>query len=274
MDDKTFIVSDGYNTSYMDALFTALFCNKSCMTQMLTQEPIDCKFIYLQELINNNFVSQINQGYSIDYSIINEIRNYSIICGWNYGYDDITYNHDVVKYYDFLSKSFDFGNMSFDITQINKQNNFETITTKSLNYILLNIQNDINIKNALNEWTTNNILCNTSEHCAYFTFKELPSIIAIYLNRISQNDVDIQKKIKFIKNQNKNQQDVLWILSSFICCSNRETKHYYSIIKQNEKWFMFDNKNMPSMIEININNDIIKNKIKKECILLFYNIEI
>ena len=77
------IVENGYNTSYIDSLLIALFYKNSSIIDVLENEPTIPEVYYLQELIKFKFVNQIKKGYSIFFQSINEIRNYSIIYGWN-----------------------------------------------------------------------------------------------------------------------------------------------------------------------------------------------
>jgi hypothetical protein len=51
----TFVVADGLNTSYIDSILMSLFYKSSHLEEMLIQQPDNAEFIYLQEMISNNF---------------------------------------------------------------------------------------------------------------------------------------------------------------------------------------------------------------------------
>lgn len=272
---SSFIVANGLNTSYIDSLLMALFYKQSHLRSILNQYPDHCKFIYLQELINNNFIDNARHGYSVDSSIINEIRNYSIVCGWKDG-SNITDLYSVVDYMKFIMGGIGFGQMDFEFVECDEIEG-EKVKTISMNYIEMAIEENTDVKILLEKWHHQNtkskndnlsIICNK--------FKEIPLLIPIYFNRPqgTSYQVDIKKRIKFKKNSDSTQNKTSWIIHSLICFSNSGGGNYYSIIKaDNDQWYMFSNDKLPSLIKIKISEPEIKNKLKQECMLAIYRLD-
>ena len=153
------VVANGYNTSYIDSLLIALFYRTSHLKSLLTQYPEKSKFIYLQELINSNFLKNIRSGYCVDVSIINEIRNYSIICGWKEN-ENITKLHNVVDYMKFLMQGLGFGQIDFEFVEFDQTENQtenEKVKILSMNYIDVPIFENTNTKLLLDSWCEINI---------------------------------------------------------------------------------------------------------------------
>lgn len=278
---STIVVANGFNTSYLDSLLVAMFYKSSHLRSFLTQYPEKSKFIYLQELINNNFINTIKNGYSVDTSIINEIRNYSIVCGWKEG-ENIADLYSVIDYMKFLMHGIGFGQIDFEFIEFNEFNNIENekVKTMSMNYIDTIISENTNVKILLEKWYETNIKKpkTSNEHFRILCnkFKEIPLMIPIFFNREkgTSYNVDIKKKIKFKKNNDSVQNNVSWIIHALICFSSFGSGSYYSIINTDvDKWFLFSNEKIPSLIEIKIYDPEISNKIKQECILAIYRLD-
>ena len=249
-----FCVEDGYNTSYIDSALIALFYKPTHLYELLTEIPEDIKFVYLQEIILSNFVEQIRKNYSISSTYINEIRNYSIMCGWKYGYS-ITDLYDVQDYLTFLLK----GLNSYPMT-------IETMSSKivQINCITLNLFEDSTLKKLLNDWIES-----TTDGIQY-KFVDLPQLITIYIDRKKEGTkIDIMKKIQFAKNNTHN--NASWIIHSLIC---KTKSHYYAVVYTlYGNWYLFDNNKLPSILQIDITNNDISEKIKQECVIVLYRID-
>lgn len=272
---NTFVVANGLNTSYIDSLLAALFYKSSHLRAILNQYPDQSKFLYLQELINNNFIDNINHGYSIDESIINEIRNYSIVCGWKDN-GNITDLYPVTDYMKFLMQGIGFGQIDFEIVEFDEMET-EKIRTLTMNYIDVKVSENTDVKLLLEKWYNfyveketekMTILCNR--------FKEIPTMIPIYFNREcgSSFQVDIKKKIKFKKNNDCSQNTTSWIIHALICFSNSGGGNYYSVINTEiDQWFIFSNDKIPSLIKIKISDPVYSDKIKRECVMAIYRLD-
>ena len=176
MNSPYFIIGDGINTSYIDSLIVSLFYKPTYLDNILSQYPQDSKFIYLQELINTNVIDVIRKNFSVDKSIINEIRNYSIDCGWKYA-GGITKLYNVIDYMTFLLSGFDLCKLQIEIIDITKTSN---VSPMIINYIELKPDSDSNINTELSNWINKNIIYKKSN---IYKFIEVPLLIPIYINR-------------------------------------------------------------------------------------------
>lgn len=249
-----FCVEDGYNTSYIDSTLISLFYKPCHLHELLTELPENIKFTYLQDIITTNFIDQIRKNYSISSAFINEIRNYSVLCGWKNGLQ-ITNAYNAAEYLVFLLKGFDLSPISIETTSLH------SITT---NCITLQMSEDSNIKQLLNKWI------DTVTQKTQYKFVDLPQLIPISIERLQEGcKIDIMKKIQF--QHNKTQNDAKWIVHSLIC-NNRS--HYYSLVYTvYGDWYLFDNNRMPSIIKIDITETNIVEKIKQECVVVLYRID-
>lgn len=249
-----FCIEDGYNTSYIDSTLIALFYKPTHLHELLTQLPENIKFTYLQDIVMINFVEQLRKNYSINSSYVNEIRNYSIICGWK-NMSQITEEHDANEYLLFLLNGFSLCHITI-----------ETVSLKSIvsQNIILELTEDSNLKNLLNKWI------DVSTNKIQYKFVNLPQLIPIYINRKHEGlKIDIMKKIKFYNNPTQNTAS--WIVHSLIC---KTRSHYYSLVYTvYGDWYLFDNKKLPSVIKIDITSNDITEKIKQECIIILYRID-
>lgn len=100
-----FAVANGINTSYIDSLLIALFYKESYLQQMLFQQTENEYFSYLQDLIYINFIDNVRNSKSVDSFQINEIRNYSYMCGWK-NTTNIIDLYDVIDYFSFIMDGF------------------------------------------------------------------------------------------------------------------------------------------------------------------------
>jgi hypothetical protein len=257
-----FIVENALNSSYIDSLFVSLFFKQSYIQDILSEYPENISFIYLQELIYENFVYNMRCNYFIDSTIINEIRNYMTLCGWKNGSDTIN-TYDVQDLYSFLINGFHKSKLNFTI----KNNEKETIT--KLNYIELKVTNNTDIKTMLDVYF--------DENMQQYNFEEIPNFIPIYLNRnietknnnkLNSFFVDIKQGIFISKNNtNIEQKTLLWTIHSIICYSSG---NYYSIVSNESGWYLFNHFKLPSLLKIDIKNEDIAAKIKQECVFILY----
>lgn len=264
-----FCVEGGINTSYIDSLLIALFYKPSTIDNILNNSPISCEFYYLQELFRN-FVEIVRRNYSVGLDLLNEIRNYSIMCGWKQD-GNILDLFNVSDYYNFIVTSLNSNIIRFEI--IDKDNN--QISEKQISLINISISkdtdSDIKINELLDQWA--NIEIKNVYH-----FLDIPNYIPIYINRFDINKifyrgkVNIMKAIRWTNNNDVNQRKIKWNIHSIICYSETNP-HYYTLVYINSKWYIYDNLNIPALEELNIKQQCITEKIKQECILLFFKLD-
>jgi uncharacterized UBP type Zn finger protein len=276
------VIENGYNTCYIDALLVALFYkHNDSINMILESEPKRPDGFYLQELIKLKFVEPIKRNYSINSSIINEIRNYSIICGWSDN-EDIDGQKDCSEFYSFLSELFNIKPIEFEILEIKNNTISENIKKIRLPFISLNLTQDDNIKNILSNWIDTQININNSKifHC--YKLSNIPQFIILYINRFNNDGtrnnykLDIMKRIKFFGINDTTQNYLKWKIHSIICHTGKSIKsgHYYSVIyTYQRKWLLFDDNMIPSFEQIDMEDDDIKEKIMLESVMLIYTLE-
>ena len=254
------IIEDGLNTSYIDSLFVSLFYKPSFIQNVLSVYVEDLDIMYLQEMIYYNFVDKMRRKYVIGSQIMNEIRNYLVYCGWKNENNFIDL-FEVQDLFDFLMNKCYKNVISFNCKHNDKL---------YMNYININVKNDNNVKNMIEKLIDDNL---ESYH-----FFNIPYFIPLFFNRYNDgnyNDslIDIKEAIQFkYKNDTEDQHDHIWLIHSIICYSKAEKGNYYSIISDGNNWFLYSNTKLPSMIKIDICNEDIAFKIKKECVFVLYTL--
>lgn len=262
-----FIVEDGLNTSYIDSLFVSMFYKPSYIQNILSNYTNNLNFLHLQDIIFHYFVRNMRCGYTINSQIINEIRNYLIYCGWKNDCNIIDM-FEVQELFDFIIN----GCSDEKIIMIDNMNN--DVNNKNIfakNFIHLNIQKNSDIKTLMDDF-----ICDQLKD---YKLINLPNFIPIFLDRnlfsgkINDSLIDIQQAIQLEKNNiDVEQQGVVWILHSVICYSKTDRGNYYSIVCDKNGWYIYSNSKLPSIKKIDIKDEDIAYKIKKECVFLFYTL--
>jgi len=256
------IIEDGYNTSYIDSLLVALFYKPSSIENILNQQPENNDFCFLQDMIRYNFIDLLRRRYSISSEILNEIRNYSIICGWKQR-ENIIDLFDISEFYTFLLDGIGCGNLLFEFLDKTPHNKFN----KNLSMRSLFAREMIDQANNVDNRITRG-----------YHFGEIPFVIPIFINRRNKNTlnttkIDIMKKIKFNTNDDQYQKNMSWNIHSIVCYSEINP-HYYTLFQLNDgEWYLYDSTLQPSLhkIESMTKNDFV-NKIQQECVFIFYRL--
>jgi uncharacterized UBP type Zn finger protein len=278
------IVENGLNTCYIDSLFVSLFYKyNDNILSILDNEPSKLEGFYLQELIRLKFIEPIQRNYSISSSTINEIRNYSIICGWSQD-GNIDEQKDCSEYYKFIAELFNIQPLQLEIFEV--KDNVLTDNNKKYNFpfITLNLNQDDNIKNLFINWINTSFIKNNLQHNIINCYKltNIPQFIIFNINRFGYNGVrnkhklDIMKRIKFFGINDNSQDYIKWKISSIICHKgkNYNSGHYYCLVYTNQKkWILFDDEIIPSFEEIDLENEDLKDKIMLDAVMLIYTLE-
>lgn len=271
---KHFVFEDGYNTSYIDTLMISLFYSPSHIENMLLNcDPEKTEFVYFQELIRTKIIEPIRKNLTIYSSTINEIRNYAHILGWK----DINYildNHTVSEFYKFLIDNFNCCHIEI-IHQVHSKNkeskdsieNKEIIPFIEFDLLEENSMTNTSIKVLLEAWFQHKI--KKSKKYKTIIINSIPIIVVFSIKRNQKNKtkIDIQKAIR-LKNT-KESNYLLWGIHAVIC---KKENHYYSLIKHVDKWYLFNNKLIPSMIEVNMSDKTFVETIQTECVFIIYNL--
>ena len=179
-----YIVENGYNTSYIVSLLTGLFYKDTHnINYILEQDPKRAEGYYLQELIKCKFINPIQRNYSINSSIINEIRNYSVICGWSSD-GNITEQKDCGEYLKFLLEIFNVTLLEFEIFEIKNNIIIENNKKISMPYIKLNITKNDTLKNLLQCWINSTLYSPDDNIIHCYKLSNIPQFIILNINRL------------------------------------------------------------------------------------------
>ena len=276
------IVENGYNTCYIDSVLICLFY-KNDMHFLLEEKPRKPEGYYLQELIKNKFINPIQRNYYINSNTINEIRNYSVICGWSSD-GNITDQKNCNEYICFILDLFNSKPIQFEIFEIS--NNIITDNTEylTLPYINLIPQKDDTIHNLLQYWINSKIYSPNDNIIKCYKLIQIPRFIMCYIDRFNNTHIknnykiDIMKRIKFFNINDQTQKYIKWKIHGIICHKDGNSLncgHYYTICTTTDKnrWLLFDDNLIPSFQEINLKDDDIKEKIMTDVIIIIYVID-
>jgi hypothetical protein len=240
------IIESDENTSHIDNLLISLFYPASIiLNDMLITIPLEHKYMYLQELIHNNFINKIKAGYTIPLKTLYEIRNYFLLFG-------IKIN-DVINLYDNLLTVFNTNKIKYEARYSLGNNFVNEIYNQS--YITFLLTKNCRFKEMINAWMDK------------YKLRNIPHVFGFKIDRMNSKEIefDIQKKFKFIYKGNVYK----WAIQSVICES--ECGDYYSIFINNSIWYLYNNKNMPAISKIDFKDNTYN--IKKDCTFLIYKID-
>ncbi len=265
------VIENGYNTCYIDSLLISLFYkNNTSIYSILDNEPKIPEAYYLQELIKVKFVDQIKKNYCIYSQSMNEIRNYSIICGY-IANGNIDEQQNCIDYYNFFSDLFNIQPIEFEIFQIDDNIISKDTNKIKLNYISLDLNRDNDIRNLFINWLNLNIIIKNTNTIQCYKLVNIPQLLVFSINRKNNAKLDIMNKIKFFNINDSSQSYIKWKIHAIIC---KVSDHYYSVININKKeWLLFDDYLIPSFKKINLDDDDIKEKITSECVILIYSLD-
>lgn len=266
-----FIVENATNTCYIDSLLMSLFYIKSGIESLLQRDIESGESLLLQDYIYNDFVKQVRSNNSILEETMSTIRYYAVRAGWLHKDGEVILNEvlkqqDVSEFYMFLMQEFK-GPMIEVCSKKDKK-------IHHLPFIPLHLnpgEERTNVKTLLRRYlydgeTEINSIINIIEF--------IPVYIHRFIDHKTRVDVpvDINKKLKpFIGTENS---DLGYLFHSVVCYTGKtpEFGHYYSVLydHQNNKWMLFDDKNVPGLLPVNMSDDNIIKMIELECVFIIY----
>jgi len=246
------IIENNKNTNLIINLLFALFFNKNTIyNNFLENDNVSINIFYIQEIIKNIF-DNYNNFKIINIKNINYLNNIFLFNNLN------IYDNNLLDIYNYLYDN-------FNITKIEFLNKDKCSQVENYNYIDLNFaDNDTDIKSLINLTLSSKILQN------------IPNFLGFKLNRNKENfQIDIKKKITInsiyncneilsLNSNNSDHQKLIWKIYSIVCY-NKTDNYYYTIIHNNDDWFLLSNTTLK-----NINIKLFENNIKKESIFLIY----
>jgi len=257
-----FVIEDGYNTSYIDALFMGLFYTPSLIENIfLSNNPKVIDKIFLQEIIKDKFVDIIRNEKSVLIDTINEIRNILFMYGW-LDYNTLCDHQNINDFYKFIADLF---TTQIKIQKKNNKQNIVSIGEPDNLYsidITLDKHTDdmISLKDTYDDWL------NKSYNGDQNIINNIPYILPFYINRNNnKNKINIQKRIKLDPDDINNIVDL--VFHSAIC---EKDNHYYTLLQNCGKWFIYDNKTVPCLTEVKMNNKDIIDMIMTDVVMIFY----
>lgn len=285
---KPFIVDNAVNTCYISSLLMGLFYNESPIENILFNNAKMGTGIYLQEYIKNNFVDCVRNNKSVLSESIDMIRHLCIINGWNSEYITDLEKHlnqqDVSEFYKFMSDLFNIPQIEIQkkiVNDINLENDSEYGIRDKIPFISLDLSQEIQ-ENHINVMI-NNWINNKNNNTYMINIVNIPFILTLMINRFknnmfNNNPVTIPKRIGNLINTMLPSQPI-WSFHAAICCKGTTNEniqqtilsvHYYTLIYDNDKYYIFDDKKIPCMNEISMKDKQIIEMIKKECFFLIY----
>ena len=282
------IIENGYNTSYIVSLITALFYKSDNSNKLLDVEPKNKKFVYIQEFIKIKFNTSIQKGFCIYSEIINEFRNYINYCGWQENIDDMLKEHDVADFYSYIMNGM-YGSNMFIFEKINNNNHnncidinyngnfnneeFRTsiidipISSSNRNETEFHELEINNLSNLFKSWINRHITMNKEysyKMAKYFNI--LPIRIRRQYN--CNTKINIMKYIKLFDISDAVQSNLIWKIQSIICY--KKSTGYYSIILDQENWVMISDKMIPSIKKIDMTSKQDVDDISENVVMVFY----
>jgi hypothetical protein len=262
------IIDSGHNTSYITSLLVALFYKSSNLINILNKDPLDKKFIYVQELIREQFTDPLQRGFSIDKNIINEFRNYIFSCGWKNTIDEILEEQDVGEFFQYMiDKIYGDNIMSFSVRENLYKKDIRVAEIKT-NIVRLTIPDGAdraNLTELFKMWIKRNITMQKYKYKMNKYFMLLP----MYIDRPQDRkvNVDIMYKIKYFQVSDNEQDKLTWYIHSIIC---KSASGYYTIVRCGKEWIKITDKSIPSFIKIDMNDEESCKNISQDSCIVFY----
>ena len=191
------------------------------------------KLLYFQEILKTSFIDLVRRSKSVF-----DLEDINIMSKKLNDRDNIT----VITYTELLLKL-------FNVTPI--------ITKNSNIYKIIILLDDKHAEKSINGLIYNYLATNN--------ITNVPKILTIALQRQkTSSKIDIQKRLKI--------NDNVWIFHSLICKDSNN--NLYSLINFNDYYYIFNANNTPclSINKIDMNNNLISDKIKSVLFLVIYRI--
>ena len=295
-DIKPFVIQNAGNTCYIDSLLVGLFYTKS-PTQFLLTNDIRSNAIYLQEYINV-IVNKIRNNTSILAEDMSMLRTLLIDNGWKTDqYEEYVAQQDVSEFYTFLINILEGPSVEIQRKTIAEGLGDSTAVdvgvVEKVPFIPLSIpdQASTSIKEMLNSWMFDNFakvsrdtytekgegIKQDVQSLITYTIDNDPYILALSINRFKDGlhkdltPVEIQTRLSPQQHRNKIYR-TKWTFSAVICHRGSSSKlgHYYTLFLNGDRWFLFDDLLIPSVVEVSMSDPKVTQMIKTESVFVLY----
>lgn len=253
------VVEDGFNTSYIDTLLVALFYTPSIyLDELLRVTPKDSRYIYLQEMIKTKFVDKLRKNLSIPSDTLNELRIYmKLFCDWKI---ELLSQQDITEFYRYIMVIMNAPTVNVVMEEGDSKEVLPFID------LVPPFQGEVTVKELISRWMGGKR-----------KVSNVPNFVGVYLNRFSEGGrnnvlVDINRKIK-LSHVTDSVDGLRWKIHSLICHQGDSlvTGHYYGLVAGSKDiWYIFDNRYIPSVREVNIKLPGIMERIKVDVIFAIY----
>lgn len=251
-----FIIESGYKTSYITNTLVALFYSNKIDHKT---NPINYSHLYLYQTFKLVLIDKIRKGQTIFSENLNRVRNLLIACDWKKGeindINDVFKEYDVTDFYEYLVNV-----LGIESIKINSTHDNRILTYFNIKPV--DKQTDID-DFVTNEYTSKINVIN-----------DVPYIICVRIDRENNNKnlINIKKKINFLPMVNEYSY-LSWDFYSAICYNG---EYYYTLILINDEYYILDEKKVPCLEKINLDNENIMmcKKIMSQCVLIFYSLDL
>ena len=298
---EPFIVENAGNTCYIDSLLMGLFFDPSHIDDLLNKNLKNTLAIYLQEYIKEKFVKLIRENKSVICDDIEMIRMICFQLGWrkpanttdetSHSQQDEEYinQQDVNEFYTFLMEMFENEHITITRNTISEGTSDKTDigADEIMPFIPLSLpenQTDIKVSELLHNWLYDNVsdLKNNKEEIIKglntYYISNLPYLIGLSINRFNNKGDRIHTNVIIQKKITPHNQDLIhsnkWEFQAAICHkgSTNRSGHYYTLISSGDKWYIFNDLDVPCMYEVKMDDKIVTDMLKKECVFLLYRL--
>lgn len=230
----------------IDCVIVSLFYKEYKYNNLLNNN-LDDYVIYLQEFIKEDILNRMNNNISIRRKIIMRLKELLLYCD-----SDILNTNDICYFYDRFIRLLGGGLLNIKSSIVLKDYTNSYIDTRQISYIS-NKGNSIN--EIINNWLlsdyvsigNNDLLC-SNELLNY------PNYLAIRIN----SNCDIIKTIKI--------NNYKWTFRAAICFNT----HYYCLIYDGKTFMLYDNRIIPCITTVHMDNPIVINKIHQYIQFVIY----
>lgn len=287
---EPFIVENAGNTCYIDSLLMGLFYDPSHIDELLNKNLKNTLAIYLQEYIKEKFMKLVRENKSVLCEDIEMIRMICFQLGWRKVsnstdqtiYDEEYMNQqDVNEFYAFLMEMFEneYIKIARNTISDGASEKMDTGVDEDIPFIPLSLpenQTDIKVSELLHNWLYDNV--SDSKKLNTYFISNMPYLLGLSINRFNNQGSRIQTSVIIQKKITPHNHDLIhsnkWEFQAAICHRGQTNRsgHYYTLISSNDKWYIFNDLEIPCMREVRMDDKTITDMLKKECVFLLYRL--